>query len=678
MAEKLIAEIKNNEINIIWDGFYNLDKIYISFTKGKNEPRYFDYSRFKKYQKKENSLLILEDRDVKKIICKTIDGKIYLDFKDEKKSVYFYDKNNNNSIYEILNYILLLYLSEKFIENQIKEKSLLTLEDYVLVNKEYIKTFKQNFKYEKISSLINQTNSFHKLEDYNNKMSVQKYHSLVQNNCNLEGLSIESLKNNILDFDYNFLSNPVNMELIHIQLYNDLKKTLPNQNQNESKNYKIYLKMNDLYIIYSTKIYVFKIYETEKITKLYAIIHIIKEEFTKMLFDELYHFSLENFISKLVFSEQKKDKYIYKYLPDYAEFFFDHPISYIKQNNPQEENKDKGHTLGLENIFGNYYTNSILQCLFNINILKNYFQDKAQIEKEISLKKNDIPLTICFYKLINALWNKSDKATIKKLMTNLFQKIKGNDAKNLIINIYETLHKELINPNKAQNLIFSGPKDPNIPQELLKFRYNNLLNNYSIIMKHFYFEKLNVVKCPNCQSEKSSYSISNFINFPLEKIRKEVQKAQVNFQYISLIDCFEKSQMHEQLEHEIVCNNCSKSSRPINYSQMNTCPDILTIIFYRGNGLEHKVYVKFPLNLDISNYVKERNKGVNYELIGVVNHDESKKLKGCCLAKCKSPVNNKWYFYDDEKVEKIEETQVNEDNSLPYILFYQKIETFFN
>ena len=77
MAEKLIAEIKNNEINIIWDGFYNLDKIYISFTKGKNEPRYFDYSRFKKYQKKENSLLILEDRDVKKIICKTIDGKIY-------------------------------------------------------------------------------------------------------------------------------------------------------------------------------------------------------------------------------------------------------------------------------------------------------------------------------------------------------------------------------------------------------------------------------------------------------------------------------------------------------------------------------------------------------------------------------------------------------------------------
>ena len=110
-------------------------------------------------------------------------------------------------------------------------------------------------------------------------------------------------------------------------------------------------------------------------------------------------------------------------------------------------------------------------------------------------------------------------------------------------------------------------------------------------------------------------------------------------------------------------------------NKMNTCPEVMTIILKREKGSEFDINFEYPLYLDINDYIIEKPDSGNdvYELICVLsNYDPSKRH---FISFCKSPIDQKWYCYND--------THVSESENpislckkylagIPYVLFYQK------
>jgi ubiquitin carboxyl-terminal hydrolase 2/21 len=310
--------------------------------------------------------------------------------------------------------------------------------------------------------------------------------------------------------------------------------------------------------------------------------------------------------------------------------------------------------------------------------LKKYFLDRINSEK---INQN-ARLSRCFSELINTLWKRSDipyfaPHNFKNLiseMNPLFKGIQANDSKDLIIFLYETMHNELNNPNPYDEHLASL-NNPNIDQELRLFRQNYYTSNCSIINKIFYFEQSSYLKCCSCNTNKISYNIHNFLIFPLEKVRVNLEKKKQNFVSVSLDDCFVENESPEQLfgSNQIYCNNCRRQTNALSWNKLYNCPEALTIILNRGKGLEFDVLFEYPFKMDIKKYVVDQSCNTKYELIGVLTHLGPSGMSGHFIAYCKSPNDKKWYCYNDSLVNECYdvEKQIN-SNGIPYVLYYQR------
>ena len=348
----------------------------------------------------------------------------------------------------------------------------------------------------------------------------------------------------------------------------------------------------------------------------------------------------------------------------------------------RKSHKLSNHCKGLRNIGATCYMNSTLQCLCHSTSFRNYFLNKERIEKD-TLNK-DSRMSHSFNEIITNLWEKSNEKyyephNFKNLISELnplFKGIQANDSKDLIIFIYETLHKELNDPN-SDDIKLTNINNSNISNELREFRNNYYSQNKSIIVKIFYFEQSNNLQCCSCNFNKVSYNIINFLIFPLEKIRLLLIKKKPNgFSHVSLEDCFEINEEKEEFNgpNQIFCNSCHKYSNAFSYNKLYNCPEVLTIILNRGKGIQFDVEFKFPMFINIEKYVIDKSCETNYELIGVLTYLGLSGMSGHFIAYCKSPVDKQWYCYNDSQVALCTdvESEIN-SRGIPYALFYQRI-----
>ena len=142
-----------------------------------------------------------------------------------------------------------------------------------------------------------------------------------------------------------------------------------------------------------------------------------------------------------------------------------------RKNSDIEDQPEKlVHCLGLENIGATCYMNATIQCLCHVSKLKDFFLNGALINSVTN--DRNCPLTLEFANLVNNLWrlprdnNNKDyykptdfKNTISQ-MNKLFEGIAANDSKDLILFIYETIHKEI----------------NSVPYNWIQYNLNNLLN----------------------------------------------------------------------------------------------------------------------------------------------------------------------------------------------------------
>ena len=193
------------------------------------------------------------------------------------------------------------------------------------------------------------------------------------------------------------------------------------------------------------------------------------------------------------------------------------------------------------------------------------------------------------------------------------------------------------------------------------------------------------MECQNCFKAKSlncnlyNYDIKNCFVFPLENIKKFRDKTinkqmtidpNYNTNKITIYDCFDFSQKAE-LMRGFFCKKCRGYSDAVCVEKIFNLPNILIIILDRGWGNIYDIIVDFYAEIDLSDYVLLNNKKYIYCIYGIITYVQESNEKGHFIAICKSPVDKKWYKYDDTIVTSVDSSKV--ENFNPYVIFYQKI-----
>ena len=354
--------------------------------------------------------------------------------------------------------------------------------------------------------------------------------------------------------------------------------------------------------------------------------------------------------------------------------------------------------IGLANIGATCYMNATLQSLSNIDTLTNYFLIFQDIFYQDDIKYD---LSKEYAKLIKNLWDINNTKKyfepydFKNKISQknpLFSGIAANDSKDLILFIFQELHNELniINPNDINNINNNDTNNQFRDQRNEKEEYKLFIKNYyscnnSIIQKIFYGEQETINYCHNCKATIYNFNIYSFLIFPLEKVRLYLASIKKEgFDKVTLEDCFQNYISEEIMsgENQMYCNYCHRNS---NYSIINkiyTNPEVLVIILNRGKGLEFDVEFEYPENFKLNSYINfenndnyQNNEIIEYELISVITHLGESNMSGHFIAYCKSPIDHKWYKYNDAIVSESTNDFINSNSeelkTIPYVLFYK-------
>ena len=394
---------------------------------------------------------------------------------------------------------------------------------------------------------------------------------------------------------------------------------------------------------------------------------------------------------------------------------------YKINNQKNEENKQNGKKkgfielnyiqptlIGLDNIGATCFMNSTLQCLSQTEVLSNYFLNPNNKNRIINnniamVNINDHQLSPFFLELIENLWNKQNSKRsfspyniINKIneMNSLFKKGQPGDSKDFIIFILEQLHKELKKSvNKNNSLVNETALNQYDKINAFNHFFTEFQKDCSIISDIFFGFIETTNECLNCKNIYNNqglmnpicynYQIFNCIIFPLEEVKNMknnlMQNNNImpfNNNIVSIYECFYYNQKSDFFtgENRNYCNICKQLYDSIYTNKIFVGPNILVLILNRGKDNIYNVKLDFSETIDITQFIIQKEMPqIIYNLYGVITHIGQSGPNAHFVASCKSPVDKRWYRYNDSLVSQINDVQKEIiDFGTPYILFYQK------
>ena len=329
----------------------------------------------------------------------------------------------------------------------------------------------------------------------------------------------------------------------------------------------------------------------------------------------------------------------------------------------------------LKNLGDTSYLNAVLQLFATSKDISSYFVN-PKYKKYFDDNKVSIPFAYVFHRLFTHFYPYPPKEISEKYSPEVlldvlgrYNKIyiskKSRNPNDLLIFILCTLHKEL---NKQKTKYISSP-DPTNKNEVLKEGLNDFMkSNQSKISDNFHWFELKSKFCSGCKLKY--YSFNNFETLDLD-ILGTFQKN--SYAPISLLSCLN---YQSQKSQKIFCQKCQKYTQFQINTKIYSSPINFVFTLNRGypDQNQNLLNIKFMVEekIDIGQYLENKKAYAKFELIGIVSYYSEEK-KYVCFGK--SPADEKWYLYNDEKVMDTNNNEViNRNNNMEYIpciLLYQ-------
>ena len=342
---------------------------------------------------------------------------------------------------------------------------------------------------------------------------------------------------------------------------------------------------------------------------------------------------------------------------------------------------------GLDNVGATCYMNATLQCLANIKPITDYLLNPTRY---FYLYENMgmCNLTLKYVQVLIGLFcNESRTGSyrpedFKKTISEynpLFEGVKANDSKDLIIFLLEILNKELNNihhkkHNSKGNENETYPKiDVSNENEVLKVFVDDYNKHYSSVIGNNLcgFQK-SIITCQYCHKPAYNFNIFNLLIFSLEATSNYFNLSHNNtmIPVINFAHCF-KFLAKEESFNNTYCQKCGKTGNSKYQEIIYSMPFYLIIILNRGKGNIFNCKVDIPKQFDISDLIPSEKNNI-FKLIGIVSHFGESNMGGHFIAFCRHRINKKWYCYNDSTVTESQNDFL--EKGTPYILFYRKEE----
>ena len=330
------------------------------------------------------------------------------------------------------------------------------------------------------------------------------------------------------------------------------------------------------------------------------------------------------------------------------------------------------------------YLNSVLQCLGNIDELKNHFLYNIDYFcANINIPKR--PFSFVFCRLFKHLSENDQKLydleSFRMVLSNKNKTFKSQNRRNpieLLIFLLDILHEELnrVKYRKQNNNFDNSDRRGVIENGIIFFK-----NAYdSVISNNLNWLQMREFRCMQCN--RITYKLSTFNTYELDiyGTSNYISKSS----NITIYDCLNFDSLKKYIKCH--CNYCNQRMQMESRSSIYSSPNIFIFLINRNmipststcnsnfnsNDFDKDLLkLNFSLSMNINlDKIENNNCPRRYELFGIVSINNSKYISFCKSS------DNGWYLYYDGVVEKIEENNVefyHEKNTfIPCILFYRK------
>ena len=285
------------------------------------------------------------------------------------------------------------------------------------------------------------------------------------------------------------------------------------------------------------------------------------------------------------------------------------------------------------------FINEILQCLINIEIIRDFFIGNKN--KIIDENKKNANFCKRFFHTIKYV-NNYDLNNDEKIFDDDFLK-KNNFNSNFDIVSF-------------LSFLFNKFKD-----ELKDLSVNI---NEKCIDKFFYGQRNIECTCQSCGKDFNNRQPFFYLKFDLSKIFQYYKSQNDYIMNINLLDCFN---YNFQFSEEFVCDKCGSKNYKIKIYEISSLPDIIIIIL--ENGFQAPFINKFKL--ESTALVNDKEK-TYYSLVSQIGQNERKTL----VTNLNSLEDLKWRECIENDIVECSEDDVK--NKVPYVLFYQRVQDLNN
>ena len=327
------------------------------------------------------------------------------------------------------------------------------------------------------------------------------------------------------------------------------------------------------------------------------------------------------------------------------------------------KNNKKFPKIGLINFGDTSYLNVVIQSLVNIEDLALYFLDSDKMNYLDSVK-NELPLSYEIKEIFCHLYPPKEESIENSYaplsLLEYFIKDKKYTYDKSSNPIY--LIKDLLNGLDSElNSLCSNNVEDNenkSDREVTIYSEMNyiLKTNDSPIFRIFCFTKTHE---SICEKYCNIYDLKKYNTFNLNISRYYSSKKEK----VTIKDLIRSQYEEPEKTKLLICPNCHRRQKVFVYSKIYSSPNIFLFLIDRGSDFNQNKnkLLTIPLiiedQLDLDNFIENKDNPTKYELIGIVSIlIKDKKY----VSMCKSPIDNNWYYYNDEEIEKIEHKKLIE------------------